>query len=154
MAKKKKEEVKIQKTSNIDKLLIENFVSLQKVLASLSIKLDGLTTQISKLLQLFEVSAKSFSEKGSFNYEKYKDGKDLAQKIDALLEQNKTFAKGIALMYERPSVRQPEQSIPQREEPPQMQMPAGLEGYQHSLSTAEPEMQVSSNPKFKQYPGK
>jgi len=41
-----------------EKLLVENFVSLQKVLVNLSGKFDELTRQISELLKLFEDSAK------------------------------------------------------------------------------------------------
>ncbi len=50
---------------HIEKTLIENFVNLQKVLTNLAVKFEGLSDQISKLLQLFEISAKSFVEKQS-----------------------------------------------------------------------------------------
>ena len=44
--------------SEADKLMMENFVALQRVLTSTAVKLDSLTDQISKLLDLFEISAK------------------------------------------------------------------------------------------------
>src|SRR3989338_6779944 len=43
-----------------EQALLENFVSLQRVLTNLSIKFDSLSDNISKLLQLFEISAKGF----------------------------------------------------------------------------------------------
>lgn len=143
----KKKAVKIRKTSNVDKMLLENFVSLQKVLVNLSGRLDNLTEKISKLLDLFEISAKSFSEKGGFDYGKYKDGKDLAQKIDSLLEQNRTFAKGIAMVYEKPNNGEQVSPLEIRQpQPPQV--PSGFEGYQRSLGLSEPETASSSEPKF------
>lgn len=87
--------------AELEKQLIDNFVNLQRVLTNLSIKFDGLSDQISKLLQLFEISAKSFVEKlpeGTAGKEK---DKDFLNKIDTLLEQNKTIAKGLTLMEEK-----------------------------------------------------
>ena len=49
--------------SSIDKALIENFVLIQRVMVNLSGKIDNLTNQISKLLELFEISAKALAEK-------------------------------------------------------------------------------------------
>ncbi len=85
----------------VEKILIENFVSLQKVMTNLSIKFDSLTNQISRLLELFEISAKALAEK-EFNLEKVdRDDKKIINKIDNLLEQNKTIARGLTLMHER-----------------------------------------------------
>lgn len=78
--------------------LIENFVSLQKVLTNLSIKFDSLSDNISRLLQLFEISAKSFIKKTE---EGNPEENDLLRKLDTLLEQNKTVAKGVTLMEEK-----------------------------------------------------
>lgn len=96
-----KNKVKNKKVSepNVDKLLIENFVALQKVMSDMAIKFDSLTNQISKLLNLFENSAKSFSEKQSLGITN--EDKDFLDKLDKLLEQNKVIAKGITLMEER-----------------------------------------------------
>lgn len=85
----------------VEKILIENFVSLQKVMANLSIKFDNLANQISKLLELFEISAKTLAEK-DFGLEKdTRDNKKIIEKMDNLLDQNKTIAKGLTLIHER-----------------------------------------------------
>ena len=44
---------KEKKNKELEKVLIDNFVSLQKVMVNLSVKFDDLTNQISKLLELF-----------------------------------------------------------------------------------------------------
>ncbi len=82
--------------AELEKMLIDNFVNLQKVLTNLSIKFDALSTNISRLLQLFEISAKSLTQKKvSGGGEK---DEDLMKKLDSLLEQNKTIAKGLTLI--------------------------------------------------------
>lgn len=86
------------KNEDVNRILIQNFVSLQKVLTDLVIKLDGLSDNIEKLLNLFETSAKSIAEK---NPNFLNDNRDLTKKIDTLLEQNKTIARGITLMGEK-----------------------------------------------------
>jgi len=79
-------------------MLIENFVNLQKVLTNLSVKFDALSDNISKLLQLFEISAKAFLKKEE---ESFSEDRDLIKKLDTLLEQNKLIAKGLTLIEER-----------------------------------------------------
>ena len=92
---------KISKPQNPNKLLVENFVSLQRVMTNLSVKFDNLAEQISKLLGLFEISAKALAEK-EFNLEKGdKSTKKILEKIDNLLEQNKILARGITLIHEK-----------------------------------------------------
>ena len=88
---------KTESKSDFEQTLLDNFVNLQKVLTNLAVKFDGLSEQISKLLQLFEISAKSFAEKSS---ETDIDGESV-DKLDTLLEQNKIIAKGIMLMEEK-----------------------------------------------------
>ena len=90
--------------SELEQALLNNFVNLQKVLTNLSVKFEELSDNITKLLQLFEISAKSFAEKYSGKEEKKagtKDDKELLGKLDSLLDQNKTIAKGIMLMEEK-----------------------------------------------------
>jgi|SRR3989344_955386 len=90
--------------AEIEKTLIDNFVNLQRVLTNLAVKFDELSTNIEKLLQLFEISAKNFAEKYS---EKSEPGegrsvdKEFLEKLDSLLDQNKTISKGIMLMEEK-----------------------------------------------------
>lgn len=84
---------------NINHLLIENFTSLQKVMSGMAERFDNLSVNISKLLNLFEASAKSFMSSPAIS-EIEKD-KEFLSKLDALLEQNKTIAKGLTLMEEK-----------------------------------------------------
>lgn len=129
----------------VEKILVENFVALQKVMTNLSIKFDNLANQISKLLGLFEISAKALAKK-DFDLEKGgKDDKRVIEKIDELLNQNKTIARGLTLIHEK---------IPGQEfypssfqEPPKEPLPGpgskiipkqGLEkGYQKSIISPE-----------------
>lgn len=92
-----KTQTKIQ-SSNINQLMVENLISLQKIMVDMTFKLDSLTNQMSKLLNLFEISAKSFMERqGGIT----KEDQEFLEKLDKLLEQNKTIAKGLTLMEER-----------------------------------------------------
>ena len=99
--KKKKSSTSTKSDSQINKVLVDNFVALQKVITNLAIKFDGLSENISKLLQLFEISAKSFAEKqrGMPSPELLErkmsvQNREFVEKIDKLLEQNKIIAKG------------------------------------------------------------
>lgn len=100
-----KEEIKRKPMTKeeLQEALIHNFISLQKALTNLTVKFDELSTNISKLLQLFEISAKSFAEK----YSSIEDNKtseidkDFIKKIDTLLDQNKIISKGIMLIEEK-----------------------------------------------------
>jgi hypothetical protein len=83
---------------NIEKTLVENFVALQKVMTNLALSFDNLSGKITKLLDLFEASAKTLSEKDS---ETPKTDKEISEKIDRLLEHNKVFAKGLSLLHEK-----------------------------------------------------
>jgi len=109
MAKKKADSgTKKQMTAwEREELLIENFVGLQKVMTTLSIRFEKLSDSILKLLEVFEESAKSIAGGKSIEGDK-----DLLRKIDSLLEQNKTIAKGLVLMEEK---------VRQRAEPPEFQ---------------------------------
>jgi hypothetical protein len=86
------------KENNTEKILIENFVDIQKVMTNLIIKMDNLSGQMSKLLGLFENSAKSLSEKG---YLETKTDPKIIEKLNNLTEQNKVIAKGVAMLYEK-----------------------------------------------------
>jgi len=103
------------KKAELEQALIENFINLQKVLTNLSLKFDELSNNISKLLQLFEISAKSFAEKTLEESGKSDNvDKDFLNKLDSLLNQNKVIAKGIMLMEER--IRNKATSSPQFQE--------------------------------------
>lgn len=105
----------IPKINQTEKVLVENFTALQKVMVDLAEKFTNLSTQMSKLLGLFETSAKTLVEKG------FEDNKEMVQKLDALLDQNKTLAKGIALLHE--AEEEIQEDISQTPIPPQRPMP-------------------------------
>ena len=112
MPEKNKKEV--QKNTNtksgVSNMLIENFVSLQKVMTNLGERFDVLSSQISKLLELFEISAKTFTEKEVI-VEKNRDNREVyrevVEKLNVLLEQNKTIARGLTLLHEQQIPRTP-----------------------------------------------
>jgi chromosome segregation ATPase len=99
-----------------EKILVENFVSLQKVLTNLSEKFTDLSAQISKLLGLFEMSAKTLSEKG------VEDNSQIVSKLNSLLDQNKIIARGISLLHEQEEQMQKDYEEPQEEIPQQKPM--------------------------------
>lgn len=92
----KERAAKAPKSSTSDsvvKLLIENFVGIQKTFLDLNEKLGSLTTHIEELLRLFEISAKNIAEKPELGFEK-----EFTDKLNLLLEQNKLLARGITLI--------------------------------------------------------
>jgi len=131
----RKERVEIpnaQSGIKVEKVLIENFISLQHVMTNLAVKFDNLSSQISKLLELFEISAKTLAEKG---YTTGESDKKFAEKLDSLLEQNKIIAKGISLLHEKETPEQYSITPMQR---PQMQQPM-----------QRPSPNFSKNPNFR-----
>lgn len=86
--------------------ILENFVGMQKVLTNLAIKFDSLSGNLNKMLQLIEISAVSFIEKQKGikidnPAELNKENEQLVNRLDILLEQNKTIAKGLTLVEEK-----------------------------------------------------
>ena len=75
-----------------EEMLIQNFVGLQHAMTNLSIKFGTLSDNLSELLRVFEGAARSFSKGDEV------DNADMLKKIDSLLDQNKTIAKGLVLM--------------------------------------------------------
>jgi len=74
-----------------EELMIENFVSLQKVMTNLSIKFEKLSENISQLLEVFETAARNLAS-----------GKEpeLEKKLNILLDQNKTIARSLISLQE------------------------------------------------------
>ena len=94
----KKKMGKKESENNIEELLIENFVALQSAFSKMAQKMDNLTGNISRLLDLFEKSAKEFvGNQGTLT----KEDKEFIEKLDKLIDQNKVIAKGLTLMDER-----------------------------------------------------
>lgn len=85
-------------SSETQRLLVENFTGLQKAMTNLAIKFEGLSGQINSLLEIFELSAKNFVGGGNVSPE---ENRDILNKIDSLLEQNKTLAKGLVTLEEK-----------------------------------------------------
>lgn len=105
--------------AKIDEKIIENLIELQKVHTDLASKFDSLSKQVSNLLNLFEMAAKSFMEQPAVK-ESEKD-KEFLQKIDTLLDQNKTLARGLTLLEER--MRERVYGTPHAQHPVQVMQP-------------------------------
>jgi hypothetical protein len=111
---------------------IEKVIALQKVMTNMATKFDNLSDNIAKLLEVFEISAKALAEK-DFEQLKDSDNKEVLEKLNNLLEQNKIIARGITLMGEKNIQPSQPSNIP--ENLPQRRMPQpnpGLQGYQQS----------------------
>ncbi len=124
---------------SVEKTLVENFVSLQRVMVNLSSKLDNLASQISKLLELFEISAKALAEK-NFSVTGG-DNEKVIQKIDTLLDQNKVIARGLTLMHEansRQESYQKQDNYPQKENSAPVQPRVSeVNEYQKSIASGD-----------------
>jgi len=83
----------------VEKTLINNFIALQKVMTNLALKFDDLSGQLSKLLDLFQISAKALAEK-NFNVMGEKEHEDILKRLDNMSEQNKILARGLTLLHE------------------------------------------------------
>ena len=111
-ASKKKSTRESHSKNEINQALIDNFINLQKVLTNLAVKFDDLSNNMSKMLQLFEISAKSFAEKYEGEGGRIdRSDQALLAKLDSLLDQNKTIAKGILLMEDKIRQREPRHSL-------------------------------------------
>jgi|TARA_B100001971_G_scaffold213568_1_gene247312 hypothetical protein len=154
----KKTPIKIaKKNNNVEEILVENFVSLQRVMTNLSVKFDNLSTQISKLLELFEISAKTLAEKTydskdnenggeivekSDNLLEQKSDNLLEQKLDNLIEQNKVIARGLTLLHESSSPQLP----PQQLKPPINPIGAQPKPQNPNVKMNEYQKSISSTP--------
>ena len=109
----KKRKISEGNSSGIEDKIVENLVSLQKVHIDLAEKFDKLTKEISSLLGLFEIAARSFSKHPASKITE--NDKEFLEKIDKLLEQNKTIAKGLALMEDQMRKKMYHQTAPSEE---------------------------------------
>lgn len=96
----KPKQISFSPAKSVERMLIENFVNLQKAITNLAVRFDNLSDNMSKLLNLFEISAKSFAEKTPTFSDVEKD-KEFLDKLNLLMDQNKTIAKGLTLMEEK-----------------------------------------------------
>ena len=145
---KKKTPIRTVRASSIqvkspEKVLVQNFVALQRVMVNLSTKFEDLSSQIAKLLNLFEISAKTLAEKGV----EIPENKEILQKLDNLSEQNKVVARGVTLMHQAylqgpPTSPQPISQLPSQQVPqnlPTTQQNTNMQGYQRSIASKKRE---------------
>lgn len=105
------------KHETLEEKMLSNLIELQKIHANMAEKFDKLTNQIANLLALFENSARSIAKQGTVpGMEK---DKEFLDKIDRMLDQNKTIARGLTLMEERMRERLYGTMPPQQQMPPQ-----------------------------------
>ena len=137
---KTKTPVRVSREIKIDRALIDNFIALQKIMVNFSIKFDNLSNQISKLLELFEISAKSLARKDLEEGKENKDTKTILEKLDNISKQAGLIGKGLALIHEISSEKEPYimstepgPSIPPRKSAPEMG------GYQKSIASKDSE---------------
>jgi len=94
----KKRSVARENDSRLDDKLLENIIKLEKIHTDMAEKFDKLAKEISSLLALFELTAKNFSKQQPARV--MEGDKEFLDKIDRLVEQNKTIAKGLTLLEE------------------------------------------------------
>ena len=142
------------KEVRVDRALTDNFIALQKVMVNLSVKFDSLSTQISKLLELFEISAKNLARKDMDStradmMQASYDSKKVIERLDMISQQAGLIGKGLALIHEvnsenRGLQARPVQTSVTRQQKPVFSMPAkplpkkpGLEEISSELSEYE-----------------
>ncbi len=97
-------------------LLIENFIGLQKAMITLSIKFENLSDNITKLLGVFELSAKDAMANGGRTTPSV--DRELMNRINMLLDQNKNLMNSVRNIENRPK-EVPQHSMPQMQSIPQ-----------------------------------
>ena len=123
MPKKSVKKVSSKKQSEkLEDKILQNLINLQKVHVNLAEKFENLSDQISGLLALFETTARTFAKQAPTGITE-KD-KAFLEKIDKLLDQNKTIARGLTMMESKmrekiygPAIRKPEGFAGQRRQP-------------------------------------
>lgn len=79
-------------------LLIENSVALQKVLTDVALSLNQLTKELRQLLDMFKEAGKTLGEDKASQAVAHEDKKAVVDKLDTLLDQNRTIARGLVLL--------------------------------------------------------
>tara|TARA_Y100000034_G_scaffold126562_1_gene177962 strand:- start:1157 stop:1567 length:411 start_codon:yes stop_codon:yes gene_type:complete len=118
-------------SEKLEDKILQNLVELQKVHVNLAEKFENLSEQISGLLALFETTARTFAKQVPEAV--VEKDKEFLEKIDRLLDQNKTIAKGLTMMESKmrekiygPVVRRPTRPITRQEEFIKSRKPAGF----------------------------
>ena len=87
---------KVSSTPRLEEKILHNLVELQRIHTNLAQKFDKLSDQLTELLNLFEMAARTFASQP--HIQATEKDKEFLDKIDKLLEQNKLIAKGLTLM--------------------------------------------------------
>lgn len=95
-----------KRSEDINNHLVENFISLQKVMVNLSAKFDNLSSQITRLLEIFEISARSLAQKDFEKNNVDKNSGEILKKLDNLSQQAGLISKGLVLIHEANSKSQ------------------------------------------------
>jgi len=96
MAKEEKGEEKKQSTINV---LVENSVTLQRVMTEVAISLKALNEKLDNLLGLFDEAAKKFNEKKTEQIKiESEKAVELKNTLQEITEQNRVIAKGVMLL--------------------------------------------------------
>jgi len=113
------------KEIKLDQVLTDNFVSLQKVMVNLSKKFDELSSEISKLLNLFEISAQTLAKKDLKSGDSGEDTKKILDKLDTLSKHAGLIGRGLALIHEQGKEGKKSEEFPemQRFSPAPVQQP-------------------------------
>lgn len=80
------------------KLMLENSIALQKVLTNLAVSLDRLSKDMEKMLELFKEASKAMGEEKALGEVDMDRENKLISRLDNLIEQNRTIAKGLVLL--------------------------------------------------------
>jgi len=138
------DEVEKLRQDTTQKILTENFIALQKVMTNLAVKFEDLTERINKLLDVFEISAKSLAEKNLDTVESTAN-KEVLEKIESIIEQNKVIARGVSLLYEKPIIRENIPSPQMPRNPPMQRNPqiqnSNPQQYNRSIIPSEKNLQ-------------
>lgn len=106
----------------VDKVLVDNFVALQKIMVHLSSKFDNLSTQISKLLDLFDISAKALAKKDFESARELEGTEEIMKRLDDISRQAGLIGRGLELIHRVNQERGgKERMTREEEEQPEMQ---------------------------------
>ncbi len=149
VSKVSKKKGKKMSSTEREELLIENFVSLQKVMTNLSIKFENLSDNINKLLTIFELSAKDYMiNKGRMNPG---TDREVLNQLNNLIEQNKSLSRSVSSMEEKLKNRPVQENFKFSSQPQATtnSSPSNIPaGYESSIQNTQ-----SSQKQQKPYPG-
>lgn len=135
----KKKSLKKLSANEREEILIENFIGLQKAMVNLSVKFENLSDNISKLLSVFEMSARDYMmNKGRVNPEK---DREILSQLNALVDQQRSMSKSISQMEDK--MKQKSSEMPTKSS--QMSMPSSqsnpvsnsMQGYEPSIQNTQ-----------------